>query len=145
MTDRAFYDLVRIVGFDIRQKFQQGSRRKGISSASSSRKKKKVENELIRSEEIYTYLLRRSHPFATKLPNKTSAWALVRFSFSLVAETSRRAARDETENDSFRASMICSTLSVFLSKQRRAKIPKMPYHGLEVRQLVRGVIRRELS
>jgi hypothetical protein len=54
------------------------------------------------------YLLLSNHPFTTKLPRTTSAWVLLMFDLGLMALSSRRAARDETENDSCGASMICS-------------------------------------
>lgn len=55
-----------------------------------------------------TYLVLSNHPLATKLPNTTSACALLMFDLGLMELTSRRAARDETQNDSCGASMICS-------------------------------------
>lgn len=53
-----------------------------------------------------THLLFSSHPFATKLPNTTSACVLVMLVFKLL--TSRRAAKDETQKDSLGESMTCS-------------------------------------
>ncbi len=52
------------------------------------------------------YLLFTNHPFATKLWSVASACVFV--ILDLRELTSRRAARDETQKDSFGASMICS-------------------------------------
>ena len=57
------------------------------------------------------HLLLSSQPLATKLPRTASAWALLMFVFGFIALTSRRAARDETENDSSGACIMRSTYS----------------------------------
>lgn len=54
-----------------------------------------------------THLLLINQPFATKLPNTSSACVFVMFVFKWA--TSRKAAREDKQKDSFGASIICSS------------------------------------
>jgi hypothetical protein len=87
-----------------------------------------------------TYLLLSNHPLATKLPKTTSAWVLLIFDLGLMALSSRRAARDETENDSCGASMICSIYLVNSLMQGTQHNVAKSYNRFKIRNFSRRVI-----
>lgn len=89
-----------------------------------------------------THELFSSHPLATKLPNTTSACVLDMFDLSVF--TSRRAANEEIEYDSLRASMICSTCLTF-HELCAIFIEGETYNGFEIGNFLSRVIGSHLG
>ncbi len=91
-----------------------------------------------------THLLFTNHPLATKLLSVASACDFVMLDWREL--TSRRAARDDTQNDSFGASIICSIYNFMSDWGRMARaVSRETYHSFEVCDLEGRVLCGHLS
>ena len=108
-ADGAFDDFVCVCRFDVRLELEQRARREGVPAAAAPPRQWSVLCVRVRMDRGTgaTHGLLFSHPFATKLASTISACVFVMLDLS--AAVSRSAASDDTEYDSFGASMMRST------------------------------------